>query len=82
MRMSARFVAKELIGYTTAAVYEIWKDMGLVIKDKWGDWVLTDYGRSVGGRMSKGTRLSVPTFDVDQVIDMMIEFYKKTHGEK
>ena len=27
-RKSARYIAQELIGYTAADVYEIWKDMG------------------------------------------------------
>ena len=51
--------------------------MGLVIKDKFGDWVLTDLGRSIGGKMSSGNRLSVPTFDADFIIDKMIGFCKK-----
>ena len=37
-RISARFIAQKLINYTTSDVYEIWTDMGLVIKDKFGDW--------------------------------------------
>ena len=78
---SARFIAQELINYTTKDVYEIWKDMGLAIKDKFGDWVITELGRSIGGKMSKGTRLSVPIFDSDKIIDMMIDFYKKTKGK-
>ena len=78
---SARFIAQELINYTTKDVYEIWKDMGLVIKDKFGDWVITELGRSIGGKMSKGTRLSVPIFDSDKIIDMMRDLYKKTKGK-
>ena len=76
-RKSARFIADMLINYTTKDVYEIWKDMGLVIKDKLGDWILTDLGRFIGGKMSSGNRLSVPTFDADFIIDKMIEFCKK-----
>lgn len=79
MRMSARYIAKELIGYTAADVYDLWYDMGLVIKDKFGDWALTELGRSIGGRMSKSDRLPVPTFDSDKVIDMMIDFYNEQH---
>lgn len=48
--------------------------MGLVIKNKFGDWALTDLGGSFGGKMSKSDRLLVPTFDADKVIDMMINF--------
>ena len=47
--------------------------MGLVVKNKFGYWVITELGRSIGGKMSKGTRLSVPS---DKIIDMMIDFYK------
>lgn len=78
---SARFIAQELVNYTTKDVYEIWKDMGLVVKDNFGDWVITELGRNIGGRMSKGNRLSVPIFDSDKIINMMIDFYKKTRGE-
>lgn len=76
-RKSARFIAEMLCNYTTKDVYDIWRDMGLVIKDKFGDWVLTDLGRSLGGKMSNGNRLSVPTFDADFIIEKMIEFCKK-----
>ena len=76
-RKSARFIAQMLCNYTTKDVYEIWKDMGLVIKDKFGDWILTDLGKSIGGRMSNGSRLSVPTFDAEPIINKMIEFCEK-----
>ena len=64
-RKSARFIAQMLCNYTTKDVYEIWKDMGLVVKDKFGDWILTDLGKSIGGKMSNGARLSAPTFDAE-----------------
>ena len=76
-RKSARFIAEMLSNYTTTDVYEIWRDMGLVVKDKFGDWVLTDVGRSLGGKMSSGERLSVPTFNAEFIIDKMIEFCKQ-----
>lgn len=76
-RKSARFVAQELLNFSTSDVYECWKDMGLVVKDKFGDWILTEYGRSIGGKMSKNNHLPVPTFDTDQIIEMMIEFCKE-----
>lgn len=75
-RMSARFVAQK-VGMTTQWVYDMWKDMGLVDKDKFGDWVLTAAGRANGGRMSKGSRLEVPTFDFEVIEQMMIDFYTK-----
>lgn len=75
-RMSARFVAKE-VGMSTAWVYDMWKNMGLVVKNKLGDWVLTDLGREVGGRMSKSNRLPVPTFEFEIIEKMMIDFYNR-----
>ena len=75
-RKSARFIAGMLSNCTTQDVYEIWKDMGIVVKDAFGDWVITDLGRSIGGRMSNGSRLSVPIFDAEFIIDKMIEFCK------
>ena len=74
-RMSARFVAKK-IGMSTTSVYDPWKNMGLVIKDQFGDWVLTDLGRKNGGKMSDGDHLSVPVFDLDMIKKMMIDFNK------
>ena len=76
-RMSARFVAQK-VGMSTAWVHNLWKDMGLVMKDKFGDWVLTQAGRDIGGTMSKGNRLQVPTFDFKKIEALMIEFYNKT----
>ncbi len=75
-RMSARFVG-QMVSQSTEWVYGMWKDMGLVIKDKFGDWVLTDLGRKIGGQMSKGSSLSVPTFEFDVIEQMMIDFYNK-----
>ena len=76
-RKSARFIAEVLSNYTTKDVYDNWKDMGLVVKDNFGDWGLTDIGKSIGGKMSSGNRLSVPTFHADFIIDKMIEFCKQ-----
>ena len=76
-RKSARFIADMLANYKTKDVYDIWKDMGLVVKDRFGDWVLTEAGRACGGKMSSGNRLSVPTFDADLIINKMIEFCKQ-----
>ena len=53
-RMSARFVG-QMVGMSTEWVYGMWKDMGLVEKDKFGDWILTAIGKSVGGKMSKNS---------------------------
>lgn len=76
-RKSARFIANLLTNYSTKDVYNIWKDMGLVVKDKFGDWKLTDLGKNIGGKMSNGNSLSVPTFDDDMIIGKMIEFCKE-----
>ncbi len=77
-RMSARFIAQQVC-MSVKDVYEMWKDMGFVEKDKFGDWVLTNLGRENGGKMSSGSRLSVPTFDLDDITEKMIDFYNKTH---
>ncbi len=61
MRMSARFVGNK-VGMDTKWVYDLWEKMGVVIKDKSGDWILTKYGRSIGGKMSKSNYCPVPTF--------------------
>lgn len=75
-RMSARFVGR-LVGMSTEWVYDMWKDMGLVIKDKFGEWILTETGRSIGGRMSKSNHRPVPTFEFEIIEKMMIDFYNK-----
>lgn len=75
-RMSARYIAIKL-GQSAAWVYEMWKDMGLVAKDKFGDWTLTEAGRSIGGKMSKSNHLPVPTFDFETIEKMMVDFYNK-----
>lgn len=72
-RMSARFIAPRF-GQTASGIYKIWEEMGLVTKDKFGDWVLTNLGREIGGRMSSGNHLSVPTFDFDTIAKMTREF--------
>ncbi|MGN0178031.1 MAG: hypothetical protein ACI4DY_01120 [Monoglobaceae bacterium] len=75
-RMSARFVAIK-VGKSTSWVYGMWKDMGLVVKDKFGDWALTEMGRTIGGKMSKSTYRPVPTFEFEKVEKLMIDFYNK-----
>lgn len=74
-RMSARFVANKM-GMSTAGVYKTWEAMGIVMKDSWGDWTLTDLGREIGGKMSNGNRLQVPVFDFEQIRNLMQEFWK------
>ena len=75
-RKSARFIADMLSNYTTKDVYDIWKEMGLVIKDNMGDWTLTELGKNIGGKMSNGNRLQVPTFEAEMIIEKMIQFCK------
>ncbi len=75
-RMSARFVGRA-VGMSTKWVYGMWKDMGLVVKDKFGDWALTAAGHNIGGRMSKSNHYPVPTFDFEVIEQMMIDFYNK-----
>ena len=75
-RMSANILGKK-VDLSAQQVYDMWKDMGLVIKDTFGDWALTDAGRKIGGQMSKSAHLPVPTFEIQIIEKLMIEFYKK-----
>lgn len=75
-RMSASFVGRE-VGMKTELVYDVWKNMGLVIKDKFGDWALTEAGRNIGGRMSKSNYCPVPTFEFEVIEKMMRAFWNK-----
>lgn len=74
-RMSARFFAIKL-GKTTAEIYDLWKRLGVVTKDKFGEWILTELGRNIGGKMSKSNYLSVPTFEYDPIMKMIEDFEK------
>ena len=47
------------------------------VKDKFGDWALTEAGREIGGRMSKSNHLPVPTFEFEKIEKLMIDFYNK-----
>ena len=53
------------------------KDMGYIVKDTIG-YKLTELGRANSGKMSK-SNYPTPTFDVDIVIERMIEFWNKHH---
>ena len=75
-RMSARFVAQKF-GMSVKLVYDMWHDMGLVTKDKFGDWILTELGKQHGGKMSNGNRVSVPTFKFEAIEKLMIDFFNK-----
>ena len=74
-RKSARFIAQDLLK-KTSEIYDIWERMGVVYKDKFGDWSLTELGKTLGGKMSKGSALSVPTFEKDIIIEAMRRFLK------
>ena len=74
-RMSARFIGQKVC-LPTKDVYSMWERMGLVVKDKFGDWVLTEAGKAMGGRSSKGN-YPVPTFKLDEIVNAMIGFYNK-----
>lgn len=76
-RKPASLIAKMLENFTTKDVYEMWKDMGIVVKDKFGDWVLTEAGKSIGGRMSKNSYYPVPIFEDEDIINKMSEFFEK-----
>lgn len=75
-RMSARYIGQK-VGKKTSEVYDIWSNMDLVAKDKYGDWILTDLGKKIGGKMSNGNRLPVPIFDLKIIKEMMVDFYNR-----
>ncbi|MCD7893421.1 MAG: hypothetical protein LUG60_06925 [Erysipelotrichaceae bacterium] len=70
-RMSPRIMAPKF-GMTTQGLYKVLNELGLVVKDSFGDWALTDAGKSVGGKMSK-SNYPVPTFDFDTIAKMIKE---------
>lgn len=74
-RMSARFIGQK-VGLATKDVYNMWERMGFVIKDKFGDWILTDAGKAFGGKLSQGN-YPVPTFKFDDIVNAMVGFYNK-----
>ena len=74
-RMSAHFIAREF-GQKASWAYEIMKELGLVVKDKFGDWALTDLGKKIGGKMSQSSYRPVPSFDFE-IVSKMIEEYLK-----
>ena len=76
-RVSARFFGNKAI-ISTQRVYEIWHALGLIMKNKYGDWTLTNAGIEIGGRMSKSSYLSVPTFEYD-VIKPLVDKYIETN---
>lgn len=76
---SAMHFARELVDYTTADVYDIWQDMGIVTKGKFGGWIVTELGHKLGGRYSSGKH-HVPIFDFEKTFAMMVDFYQKHKG--
>lgn len=75
-KMSARFVGQK-VGLKASEVYDIWKNMGLVVNDKYGDWIITELGKKIGGKMSNGNYSPVPIFEFKMIEEMMIDFYNK-----
>jgi hypothetical protein len=75
-KMSARYIGQKVC-MKTAEVYDMWNDMGLVVKDQFGDWIITELGKKIGGKMSNGNRLSVPIFELKMIEEKMIDFYNK-----
>lgn len=80
-RMSAGYVAQR-VGKSVSWVYDLWEEMGLVVKDKFGDWALTDVGRERGGRMSENPHTPVPTFKFEIIEQMMLDFYEAHYGNR
>ena len=77
-RMSARYIGKN-VGKSAKWVYEMLHDMGLIVKDNFGDWILTEAGKKMNGRMSYKSGYPVPTFVFEEIEPKMIEFYKKVN---
>lgn len=75
-RMSARYTAKKL-GLGTKLIYQIWQEMGLIRKNKLGDWTLTDLGKQHGGKMSINSYSPVPTFEFETIKKLMVDFLYK-----
>lgn len=59
--MSVRFMGIA-IRKSTQWVYKTGESIGVVTKDNFGNWTLTNYGRQIDGKMSCSNYLSVPTF--------------------
>ena len=78
-RMSAQFFGQELIpNLNGKEVNDIWLKMGLIKNDN-GRFVLTEYGKEMGGGLSWGS-VSVPTFDSERIkedVEQFIEHNKK-----
>lgn len=49
--------------------------MGLVTKDEFDEWILTEEGKNIGGKMSNSNHCPVPTFDFGVIEKLMIDFY-------
>ena len=77
-RKSARFVGLEIC-LPTKKVYEIWHQMGLVMKNTYNEWILTQKGYDIGGKMSHNSYVPVPTFDLDTIVKLMKEFFEKNN---
>lgn len=75
MRASAHFFGKER-GESAKFIYDMWEKMGLIVKDKAADWLLTERGRELGGGLSKG-KFATITFDKDKLLPLMDDFYEK-----
>lgn len=77
-RMAAKFFGRE-IGESADFVYDLWKGMGLIVKnkDKVSGWELTDLGRQLGGRMSQNSYCPVPTFVFEAIEPKMREYFLK-----
>lgn len=78
-RMSARYIASKMC-MTASSVYNTWEEMGLVMKNQYGDWTLTNLGLEAGGRMSRNNYLSVPTFELESIRKLMREFWSQSRN--
>ena len=71
MHESPRFFGRS-IGKSAQEVYDRWVELGLIEEYRPSHnvvgWQITEYGKSLGGRLS---RQGTPTFDYEDIKDIM-----------
>ena len=65
------------IGMMPKTVNKILSQMGYIMKDKFGNWILTELGKKKGGTYSQQTNYPVPTFDLENICLDIAEFLKQ-----
>lgn len=73
-RMSVKFIAYQ-VGLSEKKLYEVLEAKGIVTKNEFSKWILTNHGRESGGVMSKGER-SIPTFRLEDISEMVLDYFE------